>query len=420
MFIYMASTWIETLDSKPRRYPLLKGDIRVDTAIIGGGLAGVTTAYLLGKAGKRVALIGDGTAIETTTAHTTGFLSQNFDTSLSSLAKMFDPHRASEIWGAGKYSIDFIERTIREHRIDCEFMRCSEYVYAVSEPHWAHLRDEAALGNKFGFAIEARRDSTLPIDNHGFVEIKNQAKFHALKYLLALKEVVRERGGAVYDNTEATAIRRVGDARVVETKGGNITASNVMIATYYPFTKPRQLFGHTGTYRTYIIEYAVKKGALPEAIYEDTHNPYHYFRIDSGVKNDRLIVGGEDHRAEIPLDPERSFRALRQYASGLLKGLELHEVRKWSWGVIEPLDGIPYVGALKDDPHTYVATGFSGTGLTASCFAAEIIADAIIGKKNRWADIFAVDRIPSATSLLLKSRDYVGEFFGGAVKNMFK
>ena len=135
------------------------------------------------------------------------------------------------------------------------------------------------------------------------------------------------------------------------------------------------------------------------------HNPYHYFRIDAGKGEDRIIAGGEDHREELPMDPEKNYRALLKHMQEILPGNDLKIRERWHWGVIEPLDGLPYIGPLKEDPHQYVITGLSGTGLTMSRVAAEIVADTILGKENTWADLYRANRVPSAKQLLFKSRD---------------
>ena len=119
------------------------------------------------------------------------------------------------------------------------------------------------------------------------------------------------------------------------------------------------------------------------------------------------------------MDPEKNYRALRRYVEELLPTAVLTERTRWKWGVVEPIDGLPYVGALKSDAHQYIATGFSGTGITMSRVAAEIITDSILGKKNELAELFRPERIPTPLQLMHKGKDYVEEFFGGAVKNTF-
>jgi len=412
----MESTWVQTAKNTSS-YPSLKGEVKADVAVIGSGLTGITLAYLLAKAGKSAVLITRKTAAESASAYTTGFITCETDTSLTSLAKMFGQEKAKTVWEAGQNAIDLIEETIRSENIECEFVRCPSYTYAKNDGEWNSLRDEARLARELGFEVHAREGSEMPFENRGVMEIANQAKFHSLKYGYALKKRAHELGAQIFDHTEAHSIEREGADLRIKTNGGSILAKDVAITTYYPFTEPRQLFAHTGEYTTYMIEYKYQ-GSLPEAIYQDMHNPYHYFRADT-LKS-RIIVGGEDHRVEIKMGPEKNFRALQEYVRQTLTKISLREVRRWKGGIIEPLDGLPFIGSLKSDEHQYVATGFSGFGMTMSRVAAEAIADDIIGKKNQYIDIFSPARVPNPYQLAKKGVDYVAEFFGGAIKNAFK
>lgn len=414
------STWVATVASVPE-YPALKEDIRTEVVIVGGGLTGITTAYLLAKAGKKVVLIDKGTAAESVSAYTTAFLNYELDTSLVDLEKMFGTTAAQRLWRALAASIDSVERTAAEEDIQCEFVRCPLITFARTEEEWKDVQEEAAKASELGFSAEARRDAQLPFSNAGYMVTQQQAKFHALKYAIALKERARAYGAKIFDRTEALEVAGNGEERIVKCANAVIFAQDVVQATYYPFTKPKQLFAHTGGYVTYIIEYAVAHGILPEAMYQDNNNPYHYFRVDLVSEHeDRLIVGGEDHREEIRMNEDRNYNALHEFLSGLLPGIRLTEVRRWSGPIIEPLDGLPFIGTIAGDQHQFVATGYAGVGMTFSRLAAEIISDTIQGNGNEYADLFKPARIPTPYQLAKKGKDYIGELAGGAGKNIFR
>jgi glycine/D-amino acid oxidase-like deaminating enzyme len=416
----MASTWVETVEKK-KHYASLAGDIHADVCIVGAGLTGASSAYLLAKEGRNVVLLESSKdATESASAHTTGFITQDIDTSLSELCQMFGPEKAVKIWRSLGFAMDQIEKTIQEEDIACEFIRCSYFTYARNDSEWEDLESENKLANHFGFPSEARRDGKLGFSNAGYQELKNQAKFHALQYLEGLFRAAEDAGARIFFDSKAETVETRDATRVVKTKNGSVTADAVILSTYYPFTDPSLLFAHTGRYITYIIEAAIRSGALPEALYQDENNPYHYFRVDKQDGYDRLIFGGEDHRREVKMDEEKNFLALEEYMRDRLHDITLDIKRRWRWAVVEPMDGLPFIGPLKNDPQQYVATGFSGTGMTISRLASHILADAIGGRRNEYADLYAVDRIPSAYQLAKKTKDYVGEFFGGAAKNIFK
>ena len=149
----------------------------------------------------------------------------------------------------------------------------------------------------------------------------------------------------------------------------------------------------------------------------DQSNPYHYFRIDKGEKKDRMILGGEDHRHELPVDPEKQYIALEKYLKTLLPKGRYTITRKWNGPILEPSDGLAYIGRLYKKENVYVAMAFSGHGMTYSMIAGKLLSDLILGKKNPYEELYNPLRIPTIKQLLQKGYDYTEELFGGAVKN---
>lgn len=414
------STWIRTAGDTYALGAPLSGDTETDAIIVGGGLAGMTAAYLLAKAGMDTALLA-GASEKSASAHTTGFITQNIDTPLADLERMFGRAEAQLIWRTGADAIDHIETTIRDEGIECEFVRCPLYEFATNEDEWESLDEEASLARSLGFDASARQGDALPFANAGYLRVENQAKFHALKYLAGLRRAA-ERGGARIYDASATALRSTGDSLVIETPAGRVRAQKAFIATYYPFTDPKSIFGKTGTYATYVIEAEIKRGALPEALYQDVKNPYHYFRIDrvGDEETDRLIYGGADHRREITVDENKNFGALQEFMQGILPNIELREITRWKWGIIEPIDGLPLIGLIDADAREFIATGLSGTGMTGSRVAAEMFAQYAQGGMSPLEKLYHPLRMPTPYQLMKKGADYVGEFFGGAAKNVFR
>jgi glycine/D-amino acid oxidase-like deaminating enzyme len=247
----MSSTWTETA-AKKKQYSSLAGDIHADVCVVGAGLTGASLAYLLAKAGKNVVLLESSKDAEmSASAHTTGFITQDIDTSLVELCQMFGQEKAVKIWRSLGEAMDAIESTIKEEGIECEFKRCSYFTYARDDSEWEDMEAEAKLAKHFGFEASARRDDSLGFANAGYMELKNQAKFHAMKYLEGLFAAAEEAGARIFFDSEATSVDVEGSERLVKTKGGSVKADAVVLATYYPFTEPSLLFAHTGRYITY-------------------------------------------------------------------------------------------------------------------------------------------------------------------------
>jgi glycine/D-amino acid oxidase-like deaminating enzyme len=414
------STWQKGIDLPA--YPALKGDLQTEVVIIGGGIVGSVTAYRLARAGKKVVVLEKGTLLESSsTAYTTGMLGGDVDTDLGDLIYMFGEKKAKLVWKSGQDAIDSIEENIKREKIDCEFIRVPEYWYATSAEGYDAFKEEAAQAKEFGFKVKKVSDETLPFKHAGAFAYENQGKYHPLKYLGVLRAKAVELGAVFHEHTEALDIE--GDTTItVKTSHGIVTADAMIMATYQPFQNPLSLFAMKGFYETYTYELAIPKGSLPEACYLDDANPYHFFRVDAGDKEDRMLIGGEDHRKELPIDPEKNYAALREYLAVHFPDLKYRIVNKWGGSILESVDGLPFIGRYdKQHPNRYVATAFSGNGMTHGHTAAEIFTSYITGTKNEYAELYnPLRKKITIQELRIKTRDYVGEFFGGYLKNIFR
>ena len=411
----MASAW--EIKGMPKFGPL-KADTTAEVCIIGGGLAGIWCAYQLSKAGKRVVLLEADRLGRAATLYTTAFLTQSLDTDLTDLVSALGKPRAKSIYQAHSKAIDLIEKAVREEGIDCEFMRVDNRIVAESDTDMEELRAEYELAEKFGFSVEWKPTPYKGFKNFGGFTWKNQGKYHPMKFFQGLVEAAVKNGAEIYEKTEVAEV--AGKSILsVRTKGGKtVKAKDVIVATYDPFNNPKPVHFKKGMYESYVYELSIKRGAIPEGIYEDNGNPYHYFRIDRGEKHDRMIVGGEDHRAELTKAlSTKSFRALKSWVDETFPGLEYKVENKWHGGILEPSDGLALIGEYA--PHQYLASAFSGNGMTYSALSGRILTDLIIGKKNPYAPLFDPKRKLNKKLLMEKFRDYGEEFFKGAGKNLF-
>jgi len=410
------TTWLSGLNIP--KAAKLEGKDTADVAVIGGGIAGTLSAYLLGNAGKKVVILEKKDLSEGATARTTAWLNCAIDTDLVSLAGMHGVSGARKIWNSGQEAINLMEKIIEEENIDCDFKRVSSFIYAASPEELEDLKKEHELARKIGFDTVLHSKKALSWHNQGSLELKNQAKFHPLKFVIGLRKASEKYGVAYYENTEALDIKGRQNL-VISTESGEVTARYALIATYNPFNKPKELFAHKGMYISYVFEVQIPKAALPEGLYMDKKNPYHYFRVDSMGENDRLIIGGEDHRKEIPIPPEKNFKALESYLSSLFPSMPYKIIRKWTGPILETIDGLPYIGIYGEDANRLVATGFSGNGMTYSAIAAQLLSDIILEKKNPYRSLYSASRKTHLHDFIQKSFDFTGEFFAG-LRNIFK
>ncbi len=376
------------------RLPRLSSHLEVDVAVIGGGLTGTTSAYLLQQAGARVALLDREKFAEADTGHTTAHLTYLTDTRVAELSKNFGQEAARAVLEAGNTAVHQIHEFVETEEIECGFGWVPGYLHA---PVWnpkqnekAKLQMDAEAAQACGFP--ARFVEKVPFAEQPGVLFPNQAKFHPRKYLGGLLRAFLAGGGEAYQQTAVESI----EGQPLELKCGkySVRAKDVVIATHVP------LQGATGTlkaalfqtklalYTSYAVGAQVPRGQIPEALFWDTHLPYHYLRVDALRNHDYVIFGGEDHKTGQKESPSECFEALERKLRELVPKAKIDH--RWSGQVVETNDGLPFIGASA--PHQYVATGFAGNGMTFGTLAAMMIRDAIEGKSNPWQELFDVHR----------------------------
>jgi glycine/D-amino acid oxidase-like deaminating enzyme len=404
-------------DVKRSARQALETHMVADVAIVGGGMAGVLSAYLLAKAGKRVVLLEKKEIGEYATKHTTACITEIIDTDLADLEGTYGKENSKLILESHHKAIDLLEDSIETEHIDCEFKRCSNYLYAAKENEASSVEEEYSAGKKLGLKIEHKTDRALGFHNYGYNEVKNQAKFHPLKFLYALADKAVEKSAYIFENTEVERIDE--KTMTVVAKRGSVKAEWIIAATYEPFDQPLGLFFKKGMYESYVYELRIPPNIFPEAIYEDMENPYHYFRIDRKGSYDRMIIGGEDHRQDIPVKDEKNFKALEEYIQRTFPGLSYSIIHAWDGPILEPSDGLAFIGPHKN-PKILYAFGFSGNGMTYSAIAAKMFKDTIMGDGSPYSELYRTSRTLSLKPLMTKAKDYTEELAGGALKNIFK
>ena len=404
------SYWLATASG--RRHPAVAKAMTVDALIVGGGLTGITTAYLLNRAGLSVALVERGRIAQIDTGHTTAHLTAVTDLRLHELVENFGRDHAQAVWDAGAAAIDQIEENVRREEISCEFTRVPGYLHAPREGGDASsdrekFRAEAKLANELGFDVEYL-DAVPHMERPG-IRISDQAIFHPVKYLQALADRIAGENSFVFEESEAKEFDE--KKRRAKVNGHWINYGLVFLATHNP------LRGEAGAisamafqtklalYTSYAVGARVPRGSIPRASFWDTNDPYQYLRVHRQGAEDYAILGGEDHKTgqveETEPRYERLEKALRRTAAEAIVD------RRWSGQVIETSDGLPFIGEFS--PGQFVATGFSGNGMTFGTLSAMMAADWAARKKNPWSDLFAPARKKikgSAWDYLTENADY--------------
>jgi glycine/D-amino acid oxidase-like deaminating enzyme/nitrite reductase/ring-hydroxylating ferredoxin subunit len=399
------SFWTESVEMPT--FSKLTQDIQTDILIIGGGIAGLTTAYLLAKSGKKTTLVEDGQLASGESGRTTAHLTAALDDRYYYLENVFGEKAAALAAKSHSAAIDMIENIVSAEQIDCHFKRVTGYLFSHPSDKPSHLEKEFNATQKAGLKTNLREGvPNLQHNNYRCLEFPNQGQFHITKYLSGLAKSITALGGEIFTNSHATDISKSG----AKVNGHTINARHIVVATNSPVNDIVTMHTKQHAYRTYVIALKVKKGMLPYSLWWDTGDakskwisePYHYVRIEQyNEQYDLLILGGEDHKtgqADAEDIPEQQ-RYSRLESWGRQHFANLGEVAyKWSGQVLEPVDSLGFMGKNPGDDNIYIITGDSGNGMTHTTIGAMIISDLVNGIENRWADLYSPSRITFRTT----------------------
>ncbi|MCD0467288.1 FAD-dependent oxidoreductase [Flavobacterium sp. ENC] len=400
------SFWIDSTSiiafDKPDR------DIQTEILVIGGGISGLTTAYQLAKAGKKVTVVEDGFIGSGETGRTTAHLTAALDDRYYFLEETFGKEAAKLAAESHRAAIDEIEKNVTDLQIDCSFKRVNGYLFLHPTDKEKNLHKELEATKNAGLHTELL--ATTPAIQGGetmeCLAFYNQAQFHVLHYLKALADAFVSLGGQIFTEARAEEITKEG----AKINGFTFSAKDIVVATNSPVNDTLTMHTKQAAYRTYVIAGKIPKGKLPHSLWWDTGDadskwvsqPYHYVRIeDFDEQYDLLISGGEDHKTgqadEEGISESQRYERLESWTRNYFPMLE--EISyTWSGQVMEPVDSLGFMGKNPGDENIYIITGDSGNGMTHGTIGAMIISDAILGIKNKWEDLYSPSRITLKTT----------------------
>jgi glycine/D-amino acid oxidase-like deaminating enzyme/nitrite reductase/ring-hydroxylating ferredoxin subunit len=381
------------IDVAPDARPLA-GDRRCGVAVIGSGMAGISTAYELACKGEQVAILDRGRIASGITARTSGHLAPLCDDLTSAMIELRGEEISRAFYESQASAVDRIEEVQKRERIDCDFRRLDGYLFQALDTDSEIIDEELDAVRKVGAPVD--RLVGVPLagcDKQHALRYPRQATFHPLKYLQGLARTIETKGGMFYPETVVGRVEERDDGSVVvTTERGTITAKAAVVATNAPIIDSFALHTKMAPYRTYAMAFSISRGAIPDALYWDTLDPYHYVRLQPGQgSTDYLIVGGADHKSGEADDAGVRFDALEAWTRNLIPAAK-DVTHRWSGQVLDTIDYAAFIGRNPGNKNIYVHTGDSGQGMTHGVVGSLINSALILNQSARWQEVYEPSR----------------------------
>lgn len=404
-------------------YPKLSKNLNVDVAIVGGGITGITSAYLLSKEGLSVALVDSDVVLNGTTGHTTAKITVQHDIIYDELIQHFGADGAKHYYEANKSGLDFIRKMVDEKKIDCGFSDEDAILYAVSDDSLKKLLKEKEAYDTLGIPYEYTDAIPLEIEIQGALIVKNQAQFHPLNYLHSLLEEMSQSGIQIFENTAIIDVKGTEDEpKLISNQGFEITCQYVISASHFPFYDGNGFyFARMYADRSYVLSAKTKK-PYPGGMYLSVDEPKRSLRSAASGGEEHVLIGGEGHKAGQVNDTHKLYEKLETFGEEVF-GLS-NITHRWSAQDLFTLDKVPYIGNLSSShKNIFTATGFHKWGMTNGTFAALMLKDLIVKKESRYLDLFTPSRFqsdPSVKEFLKQNADVAKHLISGKLKRPSK
>jgi glycine/D-amino acid oxidase-like deaminating enzyme/nitrite reductase/ring-hydroxylating ferredoxin subunit len=398
------SIWEETAHVK--QPAACSGLQHADCTIVGAGITGLTTAALLARAGRSVIVVDAGAFGRlNTSSRTSAHLTSIPDEELTTLVRRFGTSAIRTTMQAMTAAIDLIESLAVELDADCDFTRVSGWRYCESgsSEDIDIIRADGECGQELGLAIEFEPHAPLPYPTGAAYRVANQAAFHPVRYLEALARFVAQQPDcAVFDHSPVRSYRD-GDPCTVELDDAHITCNQLVLATHSPIGMWLTIHPRLVPSVSYCLAVRTSRD-LPEGLFWDLADPYHYLRRARSNDGSVLVVGGEDHKTGRSRNGDDHFERLHQFVAQRFGHADI--LRQWSAELFDSADGLPYIGLGPGTQNVYVATGYSGCGLAGGTAAAMLMADLILGRDNPWEQVFTPARLKPVASIARLAEEF--------------
>jgi len=384
------SYWIRTAPGAA--YPHLPGDLTVDVVVVGGGIAGLCTAWELTRAGARVAVLEADRVAAGVTGHTTAKLSAQHTMVYDHLRRSFGTEEARLYASSQQAAVEHVREVADDLGVDCELERVPSFTWVTDPDAVGDLRAEAEAAAEAGLPASFVTETDLPFPVAGAVRVEDQAQFHPRKYLLALADDVVRRGGHVFERTRVVGLSEGTPCTVTTADGATVTAEHVVVATNYPVFDRAGLFARLTPHRDLVLGAAVPEADAPRSIAITQEEGTRSVRSAPYEDARRLLVVTGEAFTPGEGDVTERWQRLAEWVGRTFPTAEI--VYRWATQDVSSSDQVPLVGPFHPGArHVWVATGFGGWGMSSGVMSGTLLAGAIRGEPAPWADLYDPRRL---------------------------
>jgi glycine/D-amino acid oxidase-like deaminating enzyme/nitrite reductase/ring-hydroxylating ferredoxin subunit len=389
------SYWIDSIDSPPFLTPesISLDGIAVDVVIVGAGITGLTTALLLKRAGKSVAVLESNQVASAASGHTTAKVTSLHQLIYADLIKSIGEENARIYADSNQAGVRWIAKLVEDEKIDCDYQSIDVYTFAESIEDLSKIEAEVEAAVRLGLPASLVQETTLPFPIAGAVKFSNQGEFHPRKYLLHLAKQISGEGCYILEKVRVESIEE-GQPCQIKTNNGTVLAGDVIVTTNIPIVDKGLFFAKASAQRSYIVAAKIDPATAPQGAYIGIGDGYRSLRTTPYQDGSLLLIGGEGHKVGTVNDTEACYQKLEAYGRARF-GITNFEYR-WSNQDMKSYDKLPFIGKATDGSnHLYVATGYDLWGMSKGTMAAMILADLVQGIANPWAELYTATRATS-------------------------
>ncbi|MEQ8956441.1 MAG: FAD-binding oxidoreductase, partial [Coleofasciculus sp. C2-GNP5-27] len=305
-----ASFWIDSTPTST--FSPFINNLVVDVAIVGAGIAGLTAATLLKRAGKTVAVIESKRVATGVSGHTTAKITSLHKLIYADLIQQLGEDKARLYGESNQAAIEQVAQLVKEEQIDCDFSRQSAYTFANSPEQLSQIEAEVEAAIKLGLPASFVKETSLPFPIAGAVKFENQAQFHARKYLLHLAKAIPGNGSYLFDDTRVETVDEDSPCQVQTTRGV-LKAKDVIVTTNVPILDQGLFFAKTYPKRSYIVAASIDPAKAPDGMFISVGEHYRSLRTTPYNDGVLLLIGGESHKTGTVTQTEERYLRLEDY-----------------------------------------------------------------------------------------------------------